>query len=184
MRLGVVWWPATVNYFRFTVDTGSELVDDDHVLGASRRSSRPPSSQPEVSSHAVDDAAAAAESRSGWRSAGGHYRHRRHSDVVVVIVAVSAPRVRLRQRLGAAVGHRDGFDGVESLVVDPVLAVVLLVGEQRCKAVCPEDLGRQVGRAHLSRHARWLDDSCTQRPDVLPFTVQYHQLSMDDLNSG
>lgn len=69
-------------------------------------------------------------------------------------------RIRIRTGslvvlLGAARRHRVQWkDLVESFVVDPVLAVLLLVGHQRGQPVAPEYLARQVGRTDLGRASR------------------------------
>lgn len=55
---------------------------------------------------------------------------------------------------------------VEETVIDGVLAGILAEGDERLETVSPLDLGRQVGRARLCRHARRLHCSFQNDDDL------------------
>jgi len=63
------------------------------------------------------------------------------------------------QPSSATVRHHGRYDGVETCHVDAVPTAVFLTHDKRCQPVSPEDIWRQIRRAHLCRIPRWLDNT-------------------------
>lgn len=66
---------------------------------------------------------------------------------------------------GAAEGRVHLVGAVEEAIVHLVLAGLLFEGDERLKAVAPENLTRQIGGPGLRRHARGLDDTWGSRKE-------------------